>query len=230
MCAFPGDEEAPQGYFYNRSGKLGKIQMELDWKMFDFCRLQQITHSYIDKNEKELDELCERYKDEMRNATDETIGFVRLRENINSQSDSNYQIYQLANQMTVVGLWAIAEQTMGFIYKKMVSNINKIEEINVKTPYKFDEYKKNFLQLGIALEKLDTFDDANECRTLNNTIKHGHTIEGHILSFSYFQPLAGQLILQVEFELQRYVTGITQFLSSLIEEGNYVLDPSHPKH
>lgn len=204
--------------------------MELDWKMFDFCRLQQITHSFICKNEQEIDELCARYKDEMKNATDETIGFVRLRENINAQSSSNYQTYQFANQMSVVGLWAIAEQTMGFVYKQMFAHINGILESDVKIPYKFDEFKKKFLQLGIDLEDLDTFDDANECRTLNNSIKHGHTIEGHILSFSYFQPLAGQLILEVEFELQRYVTGVIQFLSSLIEEGNHVLDPNHPKH
>lgn len=192
-CAFPGDEEAPQGYFYNSTGKLGGIQIELDWKMFDFCRLQQITHSHITKNEQEIDEICEYYKDEMRNATDESMSFVRLRENINAQSSSNYQTYQFANQMIVVGLWALAEQTMGFVYKKMFAHINEIVESDVNIPYKFEEFKKKFLQLGIALESLDTFNDANECRTLNNTIKHGHKIEGHILSFSYFQPLAGQL-------------------------------------
>ncbi|GLQ30221.1 hypothetical protein [Litoribrevibacter albus] len=229
-CVFPGDEEAPQGYIYNCTGKLGKIQIELDWKMFDFCRLQQITHSHISKNEQEMDELCERYKDEMRNATDETMGLVRFRENINAQSSSNYQTYQFANQMTVVGLWAIAEQTMGFVYKQMAADINGIPESDVSIPYHFDEFKKKFSQLGISLESLDTFDDANECRTLNNRIKHGHTIEGHILSFSYFQPLSGKLILEVDFELQRYVTGVIQFLSSLIEEGNRILDPAHPKN
>ena len=229
-CAFLGDEEAPQEYFYNIAGKLGKIQMELDWKMFDFCRLQQIIHSHITQNEQDIDELCERYKDDMRNATDETMHFVHLRENINAQSSSNYQTYQFTNQMTVVGLWAIAEQTMGFVYKQMASDINGIPESDVKIPYKFDEFKKKFAQLGISLERLDTFDDANECRTLNNTIKHGHKIEGHILSFLYFQPFSEKLILEVDFELQRYVTGVIQFLSSLIEEGNHILDPAHPKH
>ena len=229
-CTFPGDEEAPMGYFYNSSGILGQIQMELDWKMFDFCRLQQITHSHIMENEKAIDKYVEENKEALANATEETMGFVRARESINAQTASNRQTYQFSNQMTVVGLWALAEQTMGFVYKKMSSIINCIPENDIKIPYRFEDFRKEFSNLGIILENLDTYSDANECRTLNNTIKHGHLIEGHILQFNYFSSLAGKKILDVDFELQRYVTGVIQFLSSLIEEGNHILDPSHPKH
>ena len=229
-CAFPGDEEAPMGYFYNCAGQLGKIQMELDWKMFDFCRLQQITHHHILQNEMKIDEFIKQHKEALTNPAEEDMGSVRIRENINVQSASNYQTYQFSNQMTVVGLWAIAEQTMGFVYKQMYSTINSVSDSSVKIPYKFADFKKEFSKLGIKIEDLDTFDDANECRTLNNTIKHGYVIDGHILKFDYFAPLAGKLILDVDFELQRYVTGVIQFLSSLIEEGNQIIDPSHPRN
>ena len=229
-CAFPGDEEAPMVYFFNSTGVLGQIQMELDWKMFDFCRLQQITHGHIMANEKAMDEYVEKHKDDLANASEETMGFVRTRENIHAQTASNLQTYQFSNQMTVVGLWALAEQTMGFVYKQMLVAINNTTESNIKIPYRFEEFRKEFLKLGITLENLDTYNDANECRTLNNTIKHGHLIEGHILDFGYFAPLAGKRIMDVDFELQRYMTGVIQFLSSLIEEGNHIIDPSHPKH
>lgn len=229
-CAFPGDKEAPMGYFHNLTGPLGKIQVELDWKMSDFCRMQQIIHSHISTNEDSIDNLIEKHREKLNNPTEEGLGFIHLRENINAQSASNFQTYQFTNQMTVVGLWAIAEQTMGFIYKEMHSSITGVSENKVKIPYKFDEFKKKFINLGINLETLDTFDDANECRTLNNTIKHGHLIEGHILDFTYFKPLSGRAIMDVDFELQRYVTGVIQFLSSLVEEGNHMLDQNHPKH
>ncbi|MGF1680200.1 hypothetical protein [Photobacterium minamisatsumaniensis] len=174
--------------------------------------------------------MLRKIKKRIANATEETMGFVRARENINAQSDSNRQTYQFSNQMTVVGLWAIAEQTMGFVYKKMSATINNISEDAIKIPYKFEDFRKEFFKLGITFENLDTYNDANECRTLNNTIKHGHKIEGHILGFDYFSSLSGKRILDVDFELQRYMTGVIQFLSNLIEEGNQILDPSHPKH
>jgi len=229
-CEFPGDKEAPMGYCYNSMGQLGNIQMELDWKMFDFCRLQQIIHSHILNNEAAMDELVNKHKDLLTNPSDDDIIAVRIRENIHAQTASNYQTYQFSNQMTVVGLWAIAEQTMGFVYKKMFSVLNAVNENDVRIPYKYDIFKTKFSEIGITLESLDTYDDANECRTLNNTIKHGHLIQGHILNFTYFSPLVGKRILDVNFELQRYVTGVIQFLSSLIEEGNCILDPTHPRN
>ena len=230
QCAFPGDEEAPMGYFHNSMGKLGRIQLELDWKMFDFCRLQQIIHSDITENESKIDALIDENKDRLTNPSENDFQAVNMRQNIQAQSASNYQTYQFSNQMTVVGLWAIAEQTMGFVYKQLYAELNGVAENSVLIPYRFNDFKQKFSELGVALETLDTFTDADECRTLNNTIKHGHLIEGYILNFPYFVPLAGKPILEVDFELQRYVTGVIQFLSSLIEEGNCILDPSHPRN
>ena len=229
-CAFPGDEEAPMVYFFNPTGLLGQIQMELDWKMYDFCRLQQIIHGHIAENEKAIDVFVEQHKEQLASADENSMMYVRAREQIHAQSSSNSQTYQFSNQMTVIGLWAIAEQTMGFVYKKMCFHINGTQESDVKVPYRFNDFNKEFAKLGITLSTLDSFQDADECRTLNNTIKHGHKIEGHIVEFPYFSPLNGKLILEVDFELQRYVTGVIQFLSSLIEQGNKVLDPSHPTH
>ena len=111
------------GYFHNPTGRLGKIQIELDWKMIDFCRMQQIIHSHISANEDSIDNLIEKHGEKLNNPTEENMGFIHLRENINAQSASNFQTHQFTNQMTVVGLWAIAEQTMGFVYKEMYSSL-----------------------------------------------------------------------------------------------------------
>jgi hypothetical protein len=202
--------------------------MKFDWKIVDFCRLQHITYSYIISREKALDEYADKNKEFLNNANDQSMEglvAVRQRENMRAETASNYQTFQFSNQMTVVGLWALAEQTLGFVYRQMFASIKAVPESDVKIPYKFDKFKKKFLELGIDLEKLDTYDDANECRILNNTIKHRHLIEGDILKFAYFLPYSGKPILEVEFELQRYVTGIIQFLSSLIEQGNQILSP-----
>jgi hypothetical protein len=229
-CAFPGNFKPPMVYFHNSSGALGRIQRELDWKIMDFCRIQQIIHSKISKSEDRIDSSIALRKDEIENRTEHDLGTVRFLESINAESASNFQTFQFANQMTIIGLWAISEQTMGFVYKKMVSLIDGKNEKDIKVPYKFDDFKKKFAKLGINFEILDTFVDADECRTLNNSIKHGHTIDSYILDFPYFKPLAGKKIMDVDFELQRYVTGVVQFLSSLIEEGNFIIDPTHPRH
>ncbi|EJR0682665.1 hypothetical protein O4N82_22960 [Vibrio parahaemolyticus] len=231
--ALPNDEETPMIYFYNSMGKLGHIQRELDWKMFDFCRLQHITYNYILGREKAMDEYAEKNKEYLQSANDQSMEgliAVRQREAMMGETASNWQTFQFSNQMIVVGLWALAEQTLGFVYKSMYSQINNVQESSVKVPYKFDDFKKKFNLMGINIEQLDTYQDADECRTLNNTIKHGHLIEGHIVQFDYFIQHQGKRILDVEFELQRYVKGVVQFLSSLIEQGNQILDPSHPKN
>jgi hypothetical protein len=227
--AYSGDEKGPQNYFYNSCGALGSIQRELDWKLFDFCRLQQITHSHIIKNDGHMKNLIAEKTDILNNASEEDMGSVRMRENIRAQKLSNFQAFHFSNQMTIIGLWSLTEQTMGFVYKEMMT-LKDVNAKSIKIPYRFDEFSKKFKDLGIHLENLDTFNDADECRELNNSIKHGHLIESKLLNYEYFKPHAGKPILGTDFQLQRYMTGVIQFLSNLIEEGNCIIDPSHPKN
>jgi len=42
---------------YNAGGSLGMLQIELEWRLFDFCRIHQIVYreiSEIDKGSQEL--------------------------------------------------------------------------------------------------------------------------------------------------------------------------------
>lgn len=231
------DESTPQGYLYNYQGVLAPIDNDFRWKMMDFCRIHSIILNNVLHIERELDKKADEikafYKGRESEASElEVRDYYAFFDSCIAETDSNYQTYQFSCQLTVVGLWAIAEQMLGEIYKKLKFHVDGIAEEEVKIPYNFNKFKDNYNVLGIDLESLDTYDDANECRCLNNSIKHGVTIspDAEVAKFNYFHGYLNKKIIEIEFDLQRYVTGIVQFINHLIETANHRIDPNCDQH
>ena len=88
--------------------------------------------------------------------------------------------------------------------------------------YKRQEYNS----LGIDLTTLNGLADADECRVLNNSIKHGEMVDERLAQFPFFTAHLGTELTNLDFEMQRYLTGVFNFCGSLIEAGNTLLDPS----
>lgn len=76
------------------------------------------------------------------------------------------------------------------------------------------------------LNQLLGYTDANECRVLNNTIKHQGTVNKRSSKFPYFSSHVGKELPNIEFEMQRYYNGIWNLLGELIQKGNRLLDPN----
>jgi hypothetical protein len=210
-------DKGPIPFGSNFSGALSNIQGELDWRLFDFCRIHQIVYKEIGNIEKQLNEIeTEPFSSDIND--EENILKSRKFDYINGKVIENERVTSFVDHMTIVGLWAIGEQFLGKIYKTFVSRKNSVPENAIVAPYKWDDFKREFNNLRIDLTTCENFQNANECRVLNNSIKHDPTVNSKLLRFSYFTPYSGKELESIPLEMQRYLNGVSDFLGSLIEK------------
>ena len=205
-------------------GKFDSIITQLKWRLFDFCRIHQIVCKEINEINVKLNSIPAEKMAYDSDETFEDLQKIRLRQAVMDQDIENARVSSFVDHMTVVGLWAISEQFMAKIYRRLVSEQEGLREEDVKTPYRWDEFKKEFEVRGIILESCDNYVNANECRALNNSIKHDPTVGSTLISFSYFTPYANQQLEKVPLEMQRYLNGVSDFLGSLAEKSHEILN------
>ncbi len=216
-------ENVPIPFASNISGKLGSIQVELDWRLNDFCKIQQIVYKEINLVDEKLDRIeIEPFTDDIGDA--ENIMTARKLSYIHGKNMENDRVVAFVDHMTVVGLWAIGEQFLGKIFKSYVSLKNAVPENSVSAPYRWDDFKREYLNAGIDISSCENYVNANECRVLNNAIKHEPKVANRLTAFAYFAPYANQELEKVPLEMQRYVNGVSDFLGSLIETANTNLE------
>ena len=119
-----------------------------------------------------------------------------------------------------------AEQYLGRTYAEIEHRQTGVPRENIQRPYKWDDFETQFGAKSISLSALNGFADANECRVLNDTIKHAGSVTDRLAAFAYFASHRGLQLTQIDFEMQRYLNGVFNLLGSLIEAGNRLLDPS----
>jgi len=220
-------EEGPVPFLFNISGPIGILQSELDWRLFDFCRIHQIVYDEIENIEKQLDEIeIEPFSKDIDDPSN--LNISRKLTFIMDKTIENNRIISFVDHITIVGLWAIAEQFLGKIYRAYLSKVKGIEESEIQTPYKWNDFDIEFQKLGIDIEKCENYLNANECRILNNAIKHTGTVNSALEKFEYFKPHTGQNLEKVPLEMQRYLNGVSNFLGSLIENGNKKIEEITP--
>jgi len=137
----------------------------------------------------------------------------------NAETDGN-RVVNFADHMAIAGLWAIGEQFLGKIFKAYLSCKNGVDEITIKAPCKWDDVKREYLNNGIDLSLCKNYVNANECRILNNAIRHESTVSNKLVQFAYFVTYYGMDLEKVPLEMQRYVNSIYDFLESLIRKAN----------
>ena len=220
MQAPPSEiKNVPIPFASNHSGKLGSLQSELDWRMNDFCRIHQIVYKEINNIEKQLDGI------EIAPFTDniddhENIMISRKLNYIHGKEMENDRVISFVDHMTVVGLWAIGEQFLGKIFKSYLSLKNGVPENSIRSPYRWDDFEREYINAGIDLSTCENYSNANECRALNNAIKHDPIVSARLSTFPYFIPFINKELETVPLEMQRYVNGVSDFLGSLIEKAN----------
>ena len=124
--------------------------------------------------------------------------------------------------MFVVAFWALAEQFLGKIFRKLVALETGKSVNSVKSPDKWDKFKLEYSKKGINLEALHDYPIADECRVLNNHIKHEPIISNRLAAFALFQDHIGKPLDSMILDPQRYLNGVSNFLGSLIEKSNAV--------
>ena len=224
---------APIAFLFNAAGPLGRLQGELHWRLSDFCRIHQIVYKNIEQVERGLDELEYDFNNFTKN-TGEIIDDEEAKEmerycqarffnHIHQTDQENKRVQAFVDHITVVGLWAIAEQFLVKIYRDVVSAQNGTSSDSITAPYKWHEIIREFEAIGITLTNRENYNNANECRVLNNAIKHSPKVEARLAQFEAFRSFIGHDLENVPLDMQRYLNGVSDLLGSTIERGNKVL-------
>tara|TARA_R110000868_G_scaffold359462_1_gene621362 strand:- start:137 stop:847 length:711 start_codon:yes stop_codon:yes gene_type:complete len=224
ILSFPPEEidNIPKSYGWNTTEKLGPIHNELGWRLVDFCRIHQIVYQQINKSNKKLDEI--EIEPFTANPMDiENLGTARRMSWLIGKEFEHKRIINFVDHMTVVGLWAICEQFLGKIYRAYISEKDNIEESTISAPYRWNDFLSSFSDNGIDLTTCDNYSNANECRALNNAIKHEPKVTERLTQFDYFTNHLNKELEEIELEMQRYLNGVSDFLGSLIEKGSGII-------
>ena len=104
----------------------------------------------------------------------------RVSESILLQDAETVRLKHYADEFTVIGLWAMAEQYMGRVYATAFAVRSGMNVKDVVPPPSWTKLKNGFCEHGICVETLHSFSDADECRVLNNKIKHVGRVDAHL--------------------------------------------------
>ncbi|GAQ50196.1 TPA: hypothetical protein ACT5CK_002453 [Flavobacterium psychrophilum] len=223
--SFPPEEinNVPNSYPRNSSGHLGYIQSELNWKLADFSKINRITFDYINKRDLFLKEIeVDPFTDNINDI--ENVMISRKLSQIIAATDELEQMSNFADQMTIIGLWALAEQYISKIYKEFYSQLKQVPIKEVKSFYRWPDYQREFQALNLDITTCYNFANAEECRILNNAMKHDVNVESKLLRFNFFKPFAQKKLDGIPIETQRYLNGVSDFLGSLIEKSNSIIE------
>lgn len=211
----------------NSTGPFAGLQFHLYRNLEVHVRLHQFAYASFREQDKRLDELVADLKAENTTEPEDfeerealLVRKSHLRSFIRAEDEDLNRSIQTINRMLVVTLWALSEQYLGAIFKQLVSlrTGNAIESLTA--PYRWDVFKTRYAAEGIALDTLHDHDLANECRILNNHIKHSPIVSEKLAIFPSFSTLLGQSLDEAPIDPQHYFNGVSNFLGSLLERAN----------
>ena len=142
------------------------------------------------------------------------IRLSRMRENIFDHDLVLKQTKYFASSMLVVSMWAMIEQYTGKALIQIESENGKPYQ---EPPHKWDLKISRFKACSIDIETHKSYPDINECRVLNNKIKHDGKVDQSLSRFSYFASLLDQELENLEFDLKRYYVRSFEYIGHVLE-------------
>lgn len=214
-------------------GHLLKVNSELQWLLSDFCRMHQIVYEEIMHIEEQMTYSTKQNKEQLTLTSEsdlseeeyyQELGKIRILDSKIAQNQENEHVISFIDQMAIVGLWALTEQFLGKIYRTYIAVTTNVNADTVDSPYRWNKFVDIYKTVGIDISKCDNFVDADECRVVNNAIKHNPTVGDRLEVFSHFQPYKGKKLMEVPLDMQRYLNGVSNFLGNLMEKVEQQLD------
>jgi hypothetical protein len=138
---------------------------------------------------------------------------VRRRMAADDQSSIAASTMRYADEHTIIACWAFVEKHVN----RTINELNAALGGSAQRDYRWDGMKAALLSYGIDLTSLGSYADANECRIVNNTIKHSGIISPTLAQTPAFANKAGQSLDGEVLDTQRYYFGVYDFVGELFE-------------
>jgi hypothetical protein len=213
------------------TGPLASLQGELYWHYFDLCYFHQIAYKDINDKLTKLDQEYAAFQEKNNsNLTNPSLHYEEQEAYYSKMQayfmDNDLALHRakrFADEYSIIGLWAMTERFLGNVYAHIISAKTSEPKESVHRPYRWADFNSKFAELGVDLSTINGFIDANECRALNNSIKHTQMIDVKLAEFPFFQNKVDEQFQCIELEMQRYASGIYNFCSGLIAAGTTVI-------
>jgi len=234
----PEIDKYANNYFYNSSLPNGDLQIEIDFRLQEIALHHQIAYSFVNRKWNEIEGRVNQFKkiDENRpaNLSDEeddylSIKLSQMRSQINSDDGLIMASKSLADETFVIMLWSTIEQFLCRNLTKIEACKLSIDEKDVKINFRWDQILKKYKSYGIDLISIQFYPESNECRVLNNKIKHSNYVDEELSTYENFKTFKGVNFKEIELPLQKYhdmcyifICEVLKCSGNLLQENNYI--------
>lgn len=133
-------------------------------------------------------------------------------------------ISRYADEVTIVASWAFVEKHLNETLRSLQSALG----VNASGSHRWPDIEQAYSACGIDLPQLANYADANECRQVNNAIKHSGVVSGPIANLPTFAGKSGSRLEDLELDVQRYFFSAGGFVGAVIEESAGVAEAQVP--
>ncbi|MER8388346.1 hypothetical protein NKH14_23000 [Mesorhizobium sp. M1380] len=184
------------------------------WRHHDLC----LFHRTIDSEIRQRGAALTRFIDENaplppEELRDESFAIwqSRIEEAVFSHEAQTRSMESFSDQLLMVALWSMVEQFCGRAL--IETERSKKCQQGLESPHQWHLLVRRFKDLGADLDMGASYAAANQCRVLNNKIKHVGRVDPELAAFSRFAGSLNERLDDMQFDLQYYSDGVHEFVS-----------------
>jgi hypothetical protein len=208
---------------YRSSSGLPELWSNFIWHHHNLCLFHQAIFKQIDQRNAQIQQLenkplaSAKLQEEL-----EIVVQHRLWETIHVLDMEKQSIRVFADQLLVIALWAMVEQYCGRTLREVERSLRN-ESVETETPHKWSALVRRFRRVGVDVTNCKSYAAADECRVLNNKIKHLGKVDSELSQFERFQTQLGKNLNEVELDPQYYSDFVQEFVTCVMETADTLL-------
>lgn len=190
------------------------------YQMYSAQYVQQDKH--VESFTKQLEKIKKKYDE----SSDENelaeleISYSRVRELIYNNDLMLARTKYFANSSFVISLWVTVEQ---FTSRILLSLEKQFGMIYSEPSHVWDKKIARYKKLNIDITAYINYQNIDECRVLNNKIKHVGKVDDALAKFSFFSNLKNKSLEKIEYDLQRYSKSVFEYIGFVVERADDII-------
>ncbi len=121
-------------------------------------------------------------------------------------------IARYADEVTIIASWAFVEKQLNRALLALQSALGQ----PTNTDHRWPVIEAEYLQCGINLSQAKGFANADECRKVNNAIKHSGNVSAGLAALPAFIGMLNKPLASEHLDTQRYYFAAGEFVSSVL--------------
>lgn len=192
----------------------------------DLCTFYQMYFSqhinqdkHVQSFTKELEKIKQKYDESLDEdeLAELEISYSRVRQFIYNNDLMLARTKYFANSSFVISLWATVEQ---FTSRILISLEKQLGMPYSEPPHVWNRKIARYMDLNIDITAYLNYQNIDECRVLNNKIKHVGEVDDALARFLFFSNLNNKSLEEVEYDLQRYSNSVFEYIGFVAERSD----------